>query len=315
VYLPAAYETRSNAERRPERGSHAPGTFFYYNNWDFNVLSTIVEKESGEPFFETFTKRIAGPLEFEDFDPLALYLRYEPEKSQHAAYLMRLSARDMARVGVLYLHDGAWRGRQIVDADWVRRSGEHFSRMTGDFAGRGWYGHLWWAQDIAGEPAYYASGAGGQRMFVIPSRDLVVVVLFDTYGRGGGRHADTIAVATRVVEAATGDPSPSPRTSPYVGAAPTIPARHPLDDAVAKHVVGAFSNPKLGDFEFEAGDGAYVVTCGIGHFRVVPTGPHTAWAEDVECDVDFADDPQSDERQLAVSFDAQGRVDALRATW
>jgi hypothetical protein len=43
VYHPAAYETASMAAKRPDRGSHPPGTFWYYNNWDFNTLGGIYE--------------------------------------------------------------------------------------------------------------------------------------------------------------------------------------------------------------------------------------------------------------------------------
>lgn len=41
VYHPALYETARMKEKRPPRHSHASGTFWYYNNWDFNVLGTI----------------------------------------------------------------------------------------------------------------------------------------------------------------------------------------------------------------------------------------------------------------------------------
>lgn len=51
IYLPAAYSPESMEQRLPERGSHAPGTFWFYNNWDFNVLSTIFQKETGKDFF------------------------------------------------------------------------------------------------------------------------------------------------------------------------------------------------------------------------------------------------------------------------
>jgi CubicO group peptidase (beta-lactamase class C family) len=44
VYHPAAGETQQMADSRPERGSHPPGSFYYYNNWDFNVLGTIFEQ-------------------------------------------------------------------------------------------------------------------------------------------------------------------------------------------------------------------------------------------------------------------------------
>jgi len=47
VYHLVDFETASMMKNRPTRGSHAPGTFWYYNNWDFNVLGTIFEKKTG----------------------------------------------------------------------------------------------------------------------------------------------------------------------------------------------------------------------------------------------------------------------------
>ncbi|WP_345891842.1 aromatic amino acid lyase [Burkholderia sp. Cy-647] len=47
VYHPALYETAGEKRLRPARGSHAPGSFWYYNNWDFNVLGTIYEHAVG----------------------------------------------------------------------------------------------------------------------------------------------------------------------------------------------------------------------------------------------------------------------------
>jgi CubicO group peptidase (beta-lactamase class C family) len=53
---------------RPKRHSLAPGTFWYYNNWDLNALGKIFEQETGTRIFEEFDQRIAGPLQMEDFD-------------------------------------------------------------------------------------------------------------------------------------------------------------------------------------------------------------------------------------------------------
>jgi CubicO group peptidase (beta-lactamase class C family) len=51
IYHAALYETPGMARRRPPRGSHPPGTFWYYNNWDFNTLGTIYERASGDWIF------------------------------------------------------------------------------------------------------------------------------------------------------------------------------------------------------------------------------------------------------------------------
>ena len=54
VYHPVDFETALMKKNRPERGSHARGTFWYYNNWDFNALGTIFEKEAGLKIGEAF---------------------------------------------------------------------------------------------------------------------------------------------------------------------------------------------------------------------------------------------------------------------
>ncbi len=69
VYHPAGGEAQSMIDARPPRGSHSPGTYFYYNNWDFNVLGTIFRKLTGEDIFEAFYREIAVPLGMEDFVP------------------------------------------------------------------------------------------------------------------------------------------------------------------------------------------------------------------------------------------------------
>ena len=85
VYHPALYESPSMAALRPRRGSHLPGTFWYYNNWDFNALGTIFEQETRTRIFEEFKKRVAEPLQMQDFRVKdGTYFR--GPKSIHPAY-------------------------------------------------------------------------------------------------------------------------------------------------------------------------------------------------------------------------------------
>ena len=57
VYHAALYETPGMARLRPARGSHPPGTFWYYNNWDFNALGTIYERGTGAQIFTALQER------------------------------------------------------------------------------------------------------------------------------------------------------------------------------------------------------------------------------------------------------------------
>ncbi len=59
VYLPSVYNTDRG---RPARGSHRPGTHWFYNNWDFNVLGAILDRQTSEDPFEAFAPRPSDGL-------------------------------------------------------------------------------------------------------------------------------------------------------------------------------------------------------------------------------------------------------------
>jgi CubicO group peptidase (beta-lactamase class C family) len=188
VYHPALYETKGMAARRPVRGSHAAGTFWYYNNWDFNVLGTIYEQATGTGIYDALDRLIARPIGMQDYRPQdGAYVT--GADSIHRAYPLRMSARDLARFAFLYLHNGAWAGRQLVPADWVHESTQPYSTSSGGGIERG-YGYLWWtappaaaapgpAGDALPKGSFFALGAGGQYAFVVPADDLVVVSRVD----------------------------------------------------------------------------------------------------------------------------------------
>jgi CubicO group peptidase (beta-lactamase class C family) len=178
VYHLALYETAGMEEKRPERGSHAPGTFWYYNNWDFNVLGTIYERAVGMSIFDAFLDKIARPISMQDYRPADGRHVTGPE-SMYPAYPFHMSARDLARFGLLYLHGGRWATNQIVPAAWVMESTTAWSTTR---IGSG-YGYLWWTGfpdrrvAIIDLPAggFWADGAEGQFTVVDPADDLIVV--------------------------------------------------------------------------------------------------------------------------------------------
>ena len=189
VYHPALGEVPVMQALRPQRGRHKPGTFWYYNNWDFNALGTIFEKATKTGIAQAFAERIAEPLQMEDF-------RVEDvsygrgEDSAHPTYPFRMSARDLARFGLLYLRKGEWRGRRIIPSQWVAESTKAHSLLpvAGAFGNYGGYGYMWWVavdgEQYAGvnlkEGAYSAQGYGGHFLVIIPGYDLVVVHRNDT---------------------------------------------------------------------------------------------------------------------------------------
>lgn len=184
IYLPTAAETPAMKAARPARGSHAPGTFWYYNNWDFNVLGDAYQRVTGEDLFQGIENRLLRPLGFQDFDPLRdMKWSYDPEYPRFPAYNMWMSVRDMARFGQLFLRRGEWGGKQLVPPAWVKESTTAYSRTDHSGWGGG-YGYLWWiASQIDGASteglpvgAFSAAGNGGRWITVFPDHDLVVAV-------------------------------------------------------------------------------------------------------------------------------------------
>ncbi len=166
---------------RPKPGSHEPGTFFYYNNWSFNALGTIFERQTGLTIGSALKQWIAMPIGMRDFrEKDVIYTRFpKPFASRHRAYSIDISARDLALFGLLFLRNGKWEGQQIIPAEWIRRSTEAYIST-----GRVGYGYSWWRS--LGDPAwlsdqmYYGTGTGGQKLLIDPRRNLVAVHRTDT---------------------------------------------------------------------------------------------------------------------------------------
>jgi CubicO group peptidase (beta-lactamase class C family) len=183
IYHPAS-NAGDDLATAPARGTQPPGSFYLYSNWDFNALGTIFEQETGVGIYDALEREIAVPIGMQDFDRSTHRRTGNRERSQHLAYHMNLSTRDMARVGYLMLREGEWDGRQIVPRDWVRQSTRAYTprtemnperRRDGPFG----YGYLWWVFDNPDLPdvyrgAYTGLGAVGQHILVMPALDLVV---------------------------------------------------------------------------------------------------------------------------------------------
>ncbi len=173
IYHEAAAESQSMKDARPERGSHAPGTFYYYNNWDFNALGTIFTQLTGMDTFEAIKQRLADPLQMQDFEVENGLYHYEPV-SEHPAYHFGMSARDMARFGLMYLRNGRWRDRQIVPEDWIVESTYAYSEANSNWD----YGYMWWLAKpgfIGDHTVWQAAGGSGHAIWVVTDMAVVVV--------------------------------------------------------------------------------------------------------------------------------------------
>jgi CubicO group peptidase (beta-lactamase class C family) len=195
IYLPSGNEELTSLS--PRRGSFNPGAYFQYQNWDFNAAGAAFEALTGKNIYDALESDLARPLRMQDFDRRRQTKVDNLPESKFPEYEMRLSARDMARLGHLMLRQGQWRDRQLIPAAWVKEITTlvtpvrelHPGWLSSTAQSRRWgYGMLWWvweSDNIPGtttglyEGAFTAWGAFGQYITVIPVLDLVIAHTVD----------------------------------------------------------------------------------------------------------------------------------------
>ncbi|MEO8514805.1 MAG: serine hydrolase [Ignavibacteria bacterium] len=177
VYHTAQYEGEVT---KPKRDSVKPGSRYFYNNWDFNTLNTIFEQQTGERFFTAFRKKIASPLQMEEFRLTDGYYYLEEGFSIHSAYPLRMSARDLARFGLLYLNNGKWKNKQVIPENWIKRSTKAYSFDNDVNEG---FGFMWFiSNDFSGKGKMFSSlGNGGQCISILPGEDLIFIHRVNTF--------------------------------------------------------------------------------------------------------------------------------------
>ena len=188
-----------------------PGSEFLYANNSVHLVAAILVEATRMPLLAYARDVLFDPLgiptrpadqptftDWSDLTDLSGFGWYVDAQGINLGALgISLRAQDMAKIGLLYLDHGVWQGEQVVPAEWVTRATtEHVPLEVGveGFAPAGevGYGYLWWTSRVDGDAAYSANGSFGQRIFVVPDRDLVVVTQADfTYTTSDFAPGDT----------------------------------------------------------------------------------------------------------------------------
>ena len=142
----------------------SPGTQFNYCSGCSHLLSAILLQTTGINPRDFAEKNLFEPLGLSD-----VMWESNPAGIPIGGWGLRLTPREMAKLGYLFLHNGQWDGQQIVSAQWVENATRSHTE-TGDSLG---YGYQWWTVPSLG--AYTALGRYGQTIMVIPGSDLVIV--------------------------------------------------------------------------------------------------------------------------------------------
>jgi CubicO group peptidase (beta-lactamase class C family) len=172
----------------------APDECMVYSTGNSHLLSVLLTKRTGMST-RTYAQRKL-------FTPLGMQLRgwaRDPQGYDFGGNEMFFTPRDMVKFGELYRNNGKYKGRQIIPEDWIRKS-------WGEYATSPWnghrYGYHWWTRESNGMKVHFAWGYGGQFIFVIPARQLVVVTTSSLNRGRDGRHLRAVHdLADRIIAA------------------------------------------------------------------------------------------------------------------
>lgn len=163
------------------RFAHDPGEHWAYNSSSLILVGEAIAKGSGLPLSEFAERYLLGPLGIRDFS-----WSVSPRGRAWLGGGARMTSREMAKLGLLMLNRGMWKGERIVSEEWIDKSTTRQGSMHGGVD----YGYAWQrGEAILGTrfvQAYWASGNGGQYIIVLPEDGIVVVFT-------GGNYDDPLA--------------------------------------------------------------------------------------------------------------------------
>lgn len=161
---------------------YAPGSRWQYSSGTTNIISRIIRNsfEGRTADYHAFPRKAL----FYKIGMTSAVMEVDASGTFVASSFMYATARDWASFGLLYLQDGIWDGERILPQGWV-----DYTRRPSSTAPAGKFGAHFWTngtpemddrlRPFRNLPAdtYYASGYEGQKIVIVPSRDLVVVRL------------------------------------------------------------------------------------------------------------------------------------------
>ena len=168
------------ALRQPMIAAPGDGSPMIYSTGSTHLLSAILTRATGMSTYRFAERHLARPL--------GIALRpwqTDPQGIYFGGNDMYLTARDMLKIGTLYLHRGRVGTRQVLDSAWIDSS--WVMRTSSPWNGNR-YGYGWWTRYAHGHDVRFAWGYGGQFIFVVPTLDLVVVMTSDAESRREGDH-------------------------------------------------------------------------------------------------------------------------------
>ena len=163
-----------------------PGSRFDYNSVNPQNLGLIVERATGKRYSQYLSEALWQRLGVPD---ATIVLDSEENQMARMFCCLNATARSWLHIGLLHLNEGRMAGRQLVPVDWMRQiviAGQHnpnygyLTWLGNEFEEYRYYNRkttvrVFQSEPFAAPDVIYFDGFGGQRVYIVPSRGLIIV--------------------------------------------------------------------------------------------------------------------------------------------
>lgn len=266
-----------------------PGAQFKYNGGYCVMLSYQIQKETGKSVLDYAKEKLFRPLDIQSFEWETLRSGLTDTDGG-----LHLRPRDMAKLGQLYLNNGNWNGAQIVSEKWIKASTKE--QIINE--GMPNYGFQWWCGDFhyKGKSAYtyFASGHGGQKIYVFPDFNAVIVITHQVFNNNFGELNNMKMLSNYIL--------------PALDNLPEMQSEINLSQEVLEDYAGIYSRGQDA-FEVKLKNGALLlIEPGRPDLKLIPTSEHQFKAitpEGFEVQVLFTSNDEGTAEKIELYFSFQ----------
>lgn len=148
---------------------HTPGTTYQYNTTSAHLLSYVLQRTTNLTPGEFSQSIVWDPLGVKGYN-----WEMDGNQIERGGAGLELTARDLAKIGLLFLQHGRWNTQQLVSKSWVDETWNDSLDLK-DYGASGHRRNYWWTRQVQSTKVHFSDGYGGQVLLVAPELNLIVV--------------------------------------------------------------------------------------------------------------------------------------------
>ena len=175
--------------------AHPPGSVYIYNSLTAYVAGLVVARAVGDKEADFARKALFEPLGIDRFEWASDRLGNTRGQGN-----LSVTTRNLSRIGQMTLNQGRWNGREVVGSKWIMESLKPRVTISAVDPYADAYGYFWFTRTLATGRSqvtvHFASGNGGNKIYVVPDRDMVVAITSSAYDHGYGQRRSQAILMT-----------------------------------------------------------------------------------------------------------------------